>query len=192
MLRFFFFFQAEDGIRDLTVTGVQTCALPISQGDGTGAAARAPDEGLRCRVAVGSEEADDLFHGRAARRFSRAGARPRRPVPHPDRAAADRRARRGEAAGRRGPLRAPVLLFELAPRAAAGQPRARQGSTLVAQSVADLGRVWAPAVLPALRARLLRADPQALSQRGEGATHRRGTRAGPGRGHLPRDRDAPL
>src|SRR5256886_10771634 len=26
---FDFFFQAEDGIRDLTVTGVQTCALPI-------------------------------------------------------------------------------------------------------------------------------------------------------------------
>src|SRR2546430_3744743 len=26
---FVFFFQAEDGIRDLTVTGVQTCALPI-------------------------------------------------------------------------------------------------------------------------------------------------------------------
>src|SRR2546430_4375092 len=30
MLKLFvFFFQAEDGIRDLTVTGVQTCALPI-------------------------------------------------------------------------------------------------------------------------------------------------------------------
>src|SRR5216683_5387087 len=28
---FFFFFQAEDGIRDLIVTGVQTCALPIWQ-----------------------------------------------------------------------------------------------------------------------------------------------------------------
>src|SRR6266542_6550173 len=28
---FFFFFQAEDGIRDATVTGVQTCALPISR-----------------------------------------------------------------------------------------------------------------------------------------------------------------
>src|SRR5215469_6402078 len=28
---FFFFFQAEDGIRDLYVTGVQTCALPISR-----------------------------------------------------------------------------------------------------------------------------------------------------------------
>src|SRR5262249_59079475 len=27
----FFFFQAEDGIRDWSVTGVQTCALPISK-----------------------------------------------------------------------------------------------------------------------------------------------------------------
>src|SRR5688572_32056290 len=32
---FFFFFQAEDGIRDLTVTGVQTCALPISSSSGS-------------------------------------------------------------------------------------------------------------------------------------------------------------
>src|SRR5690348_18011707 len=35
---FFFFFQAEDGIRDGRVTGVQTCALPISlvlKSDGT-------------------------------------------------------------------------------------------------------------------------------------------------------------
>src|SRR5437867_8165851 len=29
VILFFFFFQAEDGIRDRTVTGVQTCALPI-------------------------------------------------------------------------------------------------------------------------------------------------------------------
>ena len=29
VIRFCFFFQAEDGIRDLIVTGVQTCALPI-------------------------------------------------------------------------------------------------------------------------------------------------------------------
>src|SRR2546421_35636 len=28
-VRYIFFFQAEDGIRDLIVTGVQTCALPI-------------------------------------------------------------------------------------------------------------------------------------------------------------------
>src|SRR5690349_24528342 len=31
----FFFFQAEDGIRDLYVTGVQTCALPISSARST-------------------------------------------------------------------------------------------------------------------------------------------------------------
>src|SRR2546429_8384113 len=30
MVPLFFFFQAEDGIRDVAVTGVQTCALPIS------------------------------------------------------------------------------------------------------------------------------------------------------------------
>src|SRR5260370_5916606 len=30
----FFFFQAEDGIRDSSVTGVQTCALPILRVDG--------------------------------------------------------------------------------------------------------------------------------------------------------------
>src|SRR5256885_3173768 len=30
-LFYFFFFQAEDGIRDYKVTGVQTCALPISR-----------------------------------------------------------------------------------------------------------------------------------------------------------------
>src|SRR2546422_6919703 len=29
VMLFFFFFQAEDGIRDVAVTGVQTCALPI-------------------------------------------------------------------------------------------------------------------------------------------------------------------
>src|SRR5437868_13293928 len=35
---FFFFFQAEDGIRDRNVTGVQTCALPISRTADTSAA----------------------------------------------------------------------------------------------------------------------------------------------------------
>src|SRR5207253_3466179 len=36
LFMFFFFFQAEDGIRDGHVTGVQTCALPIlEQADGT-------------------------------------------------------------------------------------------------------------------------------------------------------------
>src|SRR2546427_10804410 len=46
---FFFFFQAEDGIRDLTVTGVQTCALPISgrgrSCGGRSSSLRPPDAG---------------------------------------------------------------------------------------------------------------------------------------------------
>src|SRR5256886_12355241 len=50
-----FFFQAEDGIRDLTVTGVQTCALPIfwtiSAGNaGQGVAYAARQAGVRCTV----------------------------------------------------------------------------------------------------------------------------------------------
>src|SRR5258708_32787509 len=40
----FFFFQAEDGIRDDLVTGVQTCALPISQASVTDSAATAARE----------------------------------------------------------------------------------------------------------------------------------------------------
>src|SRR3712207_7286115 len=41
-----FFFQAEDGIRDIGVTGVQTCALPIYPRD----AARDPRRDLRARA----------------------------------------------------------------------------------------------------------------------------------------------
>src|SRR5687768_17699166 len=54
-LFFYFFFQAEDGIRDVAVTGVQTCALPISRQASPGLRsewhtvhARSP--GLACRV----------------------------------------------------------------------------------------------------------------------------------------------
>src|SRR2546430_5528772 len=50
----FFFFQAEDGIRDLTVTGVQTCALPISAIE----AARAGEHGRG--FAVVAEEVRQL------------------------------------------------------------------------------------------------------------------------------------
>src|SRR5690606_39865652 len=45
-LFFFFFFQAEDGIRDFHVTGVQTCALPIS-----------PSPPTRCGRATGRRRA---------------------------------------------------------------------------------------------------------------------------------------
>src|SRR5437867_12731304 len=44
----FFFFQAEDGIRDRTVTGVQTCALPIL-GGGSRCRAPPPTRGLPAR-----------------------------------------------------------------------------------------------------------------------------------------------
>src|SRR2546430_8694250 len=46
---FFFFFQAEDGIRDLTVTGVQTCALPIWRNGAAGGAASSRSSDRTCR-----------------------------------------------------------------------------------------------------------------------------------------------
>src|SRR5207245_6914663 len=42
LMIYFFFFQAEDGIRDATVTGVQTCALPISVSPGATASGALP------------------------------------------------------------------------------------------------------------------------------------------------------
>src|SRR5262249_58888312 len=51
----FFFFQAEDGIRDWSVTGVQTCALPISRD-----AARAADGGLGIRLGARRLRAREL------------------------------------------------------------------------------------------------------------------------------------
>src|SRR5438445_13847258 len=47
---FFFFFQAEDGIRDIGVTGVQTCALPISPKKPRNAAPRNTRKRLRKRM----------------------------------------------------------------------------------------------------------------------------------------------
>src|SRR5690606_40593012 len=49
----FFFFQAEDGIRDFHVTGVQTCALPIySSANRNGEKARAAMAGCLPRMAA--------------------------------------------------------------------------------------------------------------------------------------------
>src|SRR5207253_7801871 len=55
---FFFFFQAEDGIRDGHVTGVQTCALPISpearvKPFGVAATQRVEDEQMSAGVSCG-------------------------------------------------------------------------------------------------------------------------------------------
>src|SRR5438034_10087953 len=60
-LLIFFFFQAEDGIRDHCVTGVQTCALPIS------AALRRP----RCRGRAGGQDEGLGFPERQGGRGSR-------------------------------------------------------------------------------------------------------------------------
>src|SRR5207245_3494186 len=62
-----FFFQAEDGIRDATVTGVQTCALPIL-GNG-------PDQAAV--NAIGLEEDQRTLHG--SHPFPGAGAEGRPP-----------------------------------------------------------------------------------------------------------------
>src|SRR5215467_12112350 len=54
-LFFFFFFQAEDGIRDYKVTGVQTCALPISLVELQGFGDHHPWQlsgGMQMRVAI--------------------------------------------------------------------------------------------------------------------------------------------
>src|SRR3712207_8586910 len=68
----FFFFQAEDGIRDIGVTGVQTCALPISRG-------RSRPIPARTRASRSAPPAELV---RAARRSSRPGAAAAgRPVP---------------------------------------------------------------------------------------------------------------
>src|SRR5437867_258486 len=60
----FFFFQAEDGIRDRTVTGVQTCALPICRGGRGSHAVGASAPGTR---------GDPRGLGRAGARSARAG-----------------------------------------------------------------------------------------------------------------------
>src|SRR2546430_7795895 len=53
----FFFFQAEDGIRDLTVTGVQTCALPISAALGA-RHAHPEQQQIRSRLVAADEGVD--------------------------------------------------------------------------------------------------------------------------------------
>src|SRR3989475_3410750 len=72
----FFFFQAEDGIRDLTVTGVQTCALPISHG---ATRLRGVRRGDHEAVALSGEprQVGEATHPADALRPA-----PRRPTPH--------------------------------------------------------------------------------------------------------------
>src|SRR5437879_12356958 len=66
---FFFFFQAEDGIRDTSVTGVQTCALPILPLDWFRPSTRHGADGLHswCRH-CNSAHANAWYTARAAMR----------------------------------------------------------------------------------------------------------------------------
>src|SRR3989475_11677773 len=75
-LFFFFFFQAEDGIRDLTVTGVQTCALPVAGRRSRGAGAP-PDGPSRRAVLQRQRSARGTVHATTGRGVSpRRGAEP--------------------------------------------------------------------------------------------------------------------
>src|SRR5690349_22629552 len=69
---FFFFFQAEDGIRDLYVTGVQTCALPILCGR-SGRGLHPADGGARRAHRAGqSRQSRRVHHPPAGRDGDRA------------------------------------------------------------------------------------------------------------------------
>src|SRR5256885_9487027 len=70
----FFFFQAEDGIRDYKVTGVQTCALPISAGDGGDLARRRRVKELAGDLPAGQGEGDRAVGFRRVQAGDGAGA----------------------------------------------------------------------------------------------------------------------
>src|SRR3989440_3870961 len=80
---FFFFFQAEDGIRDLIVTGVQTCALPISvaRHDQRSRRAESYHENRRAGASLARADAAGIPAGddrRSVRPRTEAGPRPNR------------------------------------------------------------------------------------------------------------------
>src|SRR2546422_6415637 len=68
-LYFVFFFQAEDGIRDVAVTGVQTCALPIYRRH-TGRSSE-----RRARLCAGQEDVDPVERRRLGLRLDRKSTR---------------------------------------------------------------------------------------------------------------------
>src|SRR5437764_11855144 len=72
----FFFFQAEDGIRDTSVTGVQTCALPILRAPARGGCAARRRRSRRSPHPVARTPLSQVAPCRASRRPSRC-ARPR-------------------------------------------------------------------------------------------------------------------
>src|SRR5207302_8371311 len=59
----YFFFQAEDGIRDFHVTGVQTCALPISSGEPVAVFRGSPEGVDVAQVEAGIHPLGEQVHG---------------------------------------------------------------------------------------------------------------------------------
>src|SRR5437773_12288523 len=74
---FFFFFQAEDGIRDRDVTGVQTCALPIWHGSSGHATSprrdRAPSYAAACHRAARRDRSEERRVGKECRSWRSTG-----------------------------------------------------------------------------------------------------------------------
>src|SRR2546422_10489823 len=99
----FFFFQAEDGIRDVAVTGVQTCALPICGGGFGAGSARLAPECAHPTTSVAMRAMDHFMGTSQARRCKRVGERARGApppfAPAVDSLAARRFHRRGSVPG---------------------------------------------------------------------------------------------
>src|SRR5215211_8700889 len=66
-LYFFFFFQAEDGIRDHCVTGVQTCALPISSASRPLSACQPRPPGWEWRITTPRSRSEERRVGKECR-----------------------------------------------------------------------------------------------------------------------------
>src|SRR5688572_32441904 len=76
-MELFFFFQAEDGIRDLTVTGVQTCALPISSLNSRRPRSALRQKRSRCVRANSGSSVGSGSRSARARQIGRASCRER-------------------------------------------------------------------------------------------------------------------
>src|SRR2546425_7038349 len=94
----FFFFQAEDGIRDKLVTGVQTCALPISLVIRAGGRRRAAPRSAAAPPSPPPNYEREREPPRSPRRPPRTAAPPRRSAP-------ELRDRESVVEGKRGDLR---------------------------------------------------------------------------------------
>src|SRR2546422_1015115 len=183
-LIFVFFFQAEDGIRDVAVTGVQTCALPICEAGGVFRArrvcARAPvsisADGVRSdaallRALLSARAARARRHGRRLAR--RGGELP--PGGLGGGAAEARRAadREGGTVERRG-IPARAVLDDRA-RHLLADPRLRRARAGAARQVsaAAVSRRRRPGPLPAAPAGRLVGRTAAHSAAAAGARERR-------------------